>query len=408
VNLAKIVSPNSMRAMGTAPSAHHYILQLLEFKANAGGYGEVISLGDGSSAQNSLALVPHDLVIDRVYVHGDSAGQKRGIGLNSASTTIVNSYIANIWAVGQDSQAICGWNGPGPYLVMNNYLEAASENFLLGGADPTIPNLIPSDITFIKNHVKKQLAWRSRSDINVKNLFELKNAQRVMVSGNIFENNWKAAQVGYSILFTVRDQDGTAPWSVVQDVEFSNNIVRHVASGVNILGADNLQKSAMSGRILVRNNLFTDVSGATYGGDGRFMLLNGGYAITVDHNTIIQDGWSVVYAGDNAVQQLTLTNNIAPDYSWAIMGGGTSPGNGTIAKYFPNATILRGVWAGSNPGVYPTGNYYPANLSAVGFVDMANGDYHLAASSPYRNAALDGTDVGADIDAILTATAGVN
>ncbi len=91
VNLAKIKSPNTYTALATAPYSHHYVLQLLDFPANVSGYGEVISLGDGSNAQNSLAMVPHHLYVDRVYVHGDAAGQKRGIGLNSASTIIRDS-----------------------------------------------------------------------------------------------------------------------------------------------------------------------------------------------------------------------------------------------------------------------------------------------------------------------------
>lgn len=103
-------------------------------------------------------MVPHNLVVDRVYIHGDvTVGQKRGIGLNSASTSIVNSYIAEIKAEGQDSQAICGWNGPGPYLISNNYLEAAGENVMFGGADPAIVDLVPSDITFTRNHLFKPL-----------------------------------------------------------------------------------------------------------------------------------------------------------------------------------------------------------------------------------------------------------
>jgi hypothetical protein len=407
VSLAKIKSPNTYTAMATQPYAHHYVLQLLDFAANVGGYGEVISLGDGSNAQNTLDMVPLDIWVDRVYVHGDASGQKRGIGLNSASTTIRDSYIGNIWYVGQDSQAIAGWNGPGPYTITNNYLEAASENFLLGGADPSIQNLIPSDIVFTKNYVTKPLSWKSRSDINVKNLFELKNGQRLTIDGNIFENNWLAAQAGYAIVLTGRSQDGLAPWSVVQDFSFTNNIVRHVASAINILGKDYRYPSGISTRIVFRNNLFEDVSSKNYGGDGRFMLINGGVDITVDHNTIIQDGYSVLYADTNPVQQFTMTNNIAPDYSWAIMGGGTSPGNGTITAFFPNSTFLRGVWAGSNSAIYPTGNYFPASLTAVGFVNLAGGDYHLSSGSLYRNAGLDGTDVGANIDKILAATAGV-
>jgi hypothetical protein len=103
--------------------------------------------------------VPHNLVLDRVYAHGDpSLGQKRGISLNSASTTITGSYIFDIKAVGQDSQAICGWNGPGPFMITNNYLEAAGENVLFGGADPSIPNLVP-----VRHHDHQATSSANRS-----------------------------------------------------------------------------------------------------------------------------------------------------------------------------------------------------------------------------------------------------
>src|SRR5215475_12792380 len=156
--LAKIKSPNGSAAIATAPFAHHYRLQLLELPANVQGQNDVIQLGDGSSNQNTLAVVAHDLVIDRVYIHGDPAvGQKRGIALNSASTTIKNSYIAGIASTSQDSQAIGGWNGPGPFTITNNYLEASGENVMFGGSDPAIPNLIPSDIVFRHNLVSKPI-----------------------------------------------------------------------------------------------------------------------------------------------------------------------------------------------------------------------------------------------------------
>jgi hypothetical protein len=61
----------------------------------------------------------------------------------------------------------------------------------------------------------------------VKNLFELKNAKNVVVDGNLLENNWTDAQTGYAVLFTVRNQDGSAPWSTVEAITFTNNIVRH-------------------------------------------------------------------------------------------------------------------------------------------------------------------------------------
>ncbi len=406
--LPKLRSPNSSPALATVAGAHHYRVQFVEFQANYQGFYDVIALGDGSWAQNSLSQVPHDLVIDRVYIHGDPTwGQKRGIGLNSASTSIVNSYISEIKAPGQDSQGIAGWNGPGPYLISNNYIEAAGENVLFGGSDPAIPSLVPSDITFTRNHLTKQLAWRSQTNLTVKNLFELKNAQRVVINGNIMENNWIAAQSGYAVLFTVRNQDGAAPWSVVQQVQFTNNIVRHSAAGINILGTDYINPSQMSNNIVIRNNLFEDISGAKYGGAGRFLLINGTPDVTIDHNTVIQDGWTAVYGDSKPSLRFVLSNNIIPDYSWALIGGGTAPGNGTIATYFPQGVVLNNIWAGSNASAYPTGNFYPASLASVGFVNLSGGDYRLSSSSIYRNAGLDGKDAGCDINALNAATAGV-
>src|SRR5205807_6259383 len=116
--LPKLQSPSSLPALATVPGAHHYTLMGLEFPSTYQGYYIILALGDGSAAQNTLAMVPHDLVVDRVYVHGDvTYGQKCGITLNSASTTVTNSYIAEIKAVGQDSQAIASTNGPGPFTI---------------------------------------------------------------------------------------------------------------------------------------------------------------------------------------------------------------------------------------------------------------------------------------------------
>jgi hypothetical protein len=62
------------------------------------------------------------------------------------------------------------------------------------------------------------------------------------------------------------------------------------------------------------------------------------------------------------------------------------------------------MYAGGTAKSYPTGNAFPADLGSVGFVDAANGDYHLASSSPYKGQATDGSDPGANIDAVMAAT----
>jgi hypothetical protein len=403
--LPKIRSGNAQPALVTAPFAHHYRLQSLEFLATYQGNGTILDLGDASPAQNTMAMVPHHLILDRVYLHGDvTFGQKRGIGLNSASTSVLNSYISEIKA-DVDSQALAAWNGPGPYTITNNYFEGAGENVMFGGADSAIPNLVPSDITFTQNYLSKPLAWRTQSWV-VKNLFELKNAQRVVIDGNIFENVWANAQTGYAVLFTPRNQGGTAPWSVVQQVRFTNNIVRHVASAFQILGTDNEQVSRPLTNILIRNNLFVDIS-TSFGGDGRFLLIIGGALVTIDHNTVFNDGSSTLYADVFPATGFVFTNNIVPDNLWGIMGGNSSPGNGAIAMYFPLGQFRNGVFAGADPSVYPAGNFYPASMSTVGFVDLAGGNYRLALTSLYRRAATDGTDVGCDFDALTIGSGGM-
>jgi hypothetical protein len=62
--------------------------------------------------------------------------------------------------INQESQAISGFNGPGNWLIENNYLEAATQNFLIGGSDPPIPNLVTTHVVFRSNYLSKQLAWR--------------------------------------------------------------------------------------------------------------------------------------------------------------------------------------------------------------------------------------------------------
>jgi hypothetical protein len=101
-------------------------------------------------------------VLDRLYIHGDPVrGQKRCLALDSASTEILNSYFEHCRHFAEDSQAIAGFNGPGPYRIENNYLEASTMSILFGGADPATPNLVPSDIVIRRNHLTKKTSWRN-------------------------------------------------------------------------------------------------------------------------------------------------------------------------------------------------------------------------------------------------------
>ncbi len=140
--LPKLRSPNTASAIQTATGAHHWRLMFLELLANSGGYGEIIRLG--SSSETILANQPHHLLLDRLLIRGDSRmGSKRGIALNSADTSILNSHISNIKAQGVDSQAICGWNGPGPYLIENNFSKRRARTSCLAGPPRRSRDLCP-------------------------------------------------------------------------------------------------------------------------------------------------------------------------------------------------------------------------------------------------------------------------
>ncbi len=146
--LARMVSHGGGDAVvNTATGAHHYKFLGIEFapQNETAAIYSLIDLGSSYADQSTLASVPHDFIIDRCYLHG-FPGQpiQRGISLNSAETSVLNSWISEIhWDI--DTQALAGWNGPGPFHIINNHLEASGENILFGGANALIPNLIPSD-----------------------------------------------------------------------------------------------------------------------------------------------------------------------------------------------------------------------------------------------------------------------
>jgi len=422
--LPKVVSPISAPAIAAAAGAHHYRLIGLEVTIATGltshtAVGGLVQLGEWQT-QTTLAQVPHDIILDRLYVHGRSTVPlRRCIALNSASTAIIDSYIAEAHHQLYDAQAIGSWNGPGPFKIVNNHLEGSGENLMFGGADPGIPNLVPSDIEIRHNRFFKPLTWRvgdpSYGGIHwaVKNLLEFKNAQRVLVDGNVLEHSWYDAQDGFGVIFTPRNQDGQSPWSVVQDVTFTNNVLRHSGSAVNFLGTDNNHPSQRTKRILIANNLFEDIDGAKWGGIGRlFQLYDGTVDVVIDHNTGLQTGEII---GDTTYATVpgaphtgfVFRNNIAPHNQYGVVGLGTK-GDPllTLTTYFPGAIFARNVLAGGDPSNYPPDNFFPSSLGEVGFVDLAGADYHLADSSAYRNAGTDGADLGAT-DALDSATAGV-
>ena len=420
--LAKILAKPGLSAIKTKVRAHHYYFLGIEIAATDFSWN-VVEIGNG---EKNIDDLPNDITFDRVYLHGHKTkGSRRGIAMNGRRIAVINSWLSDFKEVGFDSQAICAWNGK-TFKVVNNHLEGAGENVMFGGAKPSIIDLLCSDIEVRQNHFYKPLTWRvddpsyEGTHWSIKNLFELKNADRVWIQGNVFENNWSDAQTGFAILFTPRTEAGSCPWITVQNVTFEQNIIRHTGSGFNISGRDGNYSVTHTNRILIKNNLIEDINGDIWGGSGRTLqVLNGVHHLTVDHNTFINPlGGTFVNADGPKYpnEYFIYLNNITSNGDYGLHGSGKGTGNPALNFYFPGAEFHHNVLTdgqASNGGTasnYPGGNYFPGSIENIGFKDFnfgLGGDYQLLQGSSFSDAGSDGLDIGADIKGLNLATAGV-
>ncbi len=284
---------------------------------------------------------------------------------------------------------------------------------------------MPSDIEIRNNHLYKPPSWRHNK--LVKNLFELKNARRVLFDGNLLEHTWAweegdpcgnnvcdasgRGQIGIAVLFTPRNESSNnATWTVVEDVTFRNNIVRHATGVFRILGYDDSHTTQQTKRITITNNLFEDINSSKWGtadGNTRAELFfpvgkdnfPGPADVHITHNTGFVSGnladiiWGPdACTGSQTVPGFIFTDNIFAHNSNSAQAGGVTGGcrgigNVALNTFFPGATFTRNVLMGGSPALYSQypGNYFPSDWATVRFVNMAIGNYNLAPNSPYKN-----------------------
>src|SRR5206468_11563491 len=176
-----------------------------------------------------------------------------------------------------------GDNPMGPYKIVNNFLESAGEDILFGGSEATVT---PADIEIRHNHMYKPPIWRqgepgfvggaNGNPFIVKNLFELKNAQRVLIEGNIFEYSWGGfSQAGFLLLLTPKNQGGSCPICQVTDVTIRYNTFSHSGSGIAIATvASDTGANAFAGeRFSIHDITMDDINRTLHkGGGGLFQV----------------------------------------------------------------------------------------------------------------------------------------
>jgi hypothetical protein len=460
-NAPKIYVDNAMALQGTAVAltfaydADYWKITGLEISSTSTLLDPpvyaLIAIGSNGREGNTLAnradLVPNHIVLDRISIHGNSSGSaRRAILGNGDSVQFINSLCYEFHETYQDSQCFMAWNGVGPFQIENNFLEAAGENVLFGGADPVIVGRIPSDIVQTRNYMSKDVSWWRHADRvgqgwnglvwSMKNLTECKNCQRNRIFGNVLENSWEANQNGGIVLFQAVADGPVCTWCTVKDIEVSGNVMRHASMGVVIGGRGGQNNGAtMGANINVHDNLMYDIS-LRYSDNGTnyaqcFMFVSGSASsynppvehgslngISFNHNTCDNEGnfGSLLNQGDR-FGQLTITNNLGRGrYNFAVIAiacgcnAGTegfnimAPGSYNVAN---NAFATLGVevaWPANNWFI-ASGNPNALALWSAVFVNRSAADYRLVAGSPYKaggsQQSTDGKDLGVDMTLLL-------
>jgi hypothetical protein len=435
-----------------ASGANHYRLVGLEITRPADKVSTVTLIA-------TLRNEPADhIVIDRCWIHGTAQDEtRRGVGLRGVlNAAVVDSFLNDFHCTAisgtcTDSSDIGGGTGnlaSGSWKIENNFLEAAGENILLGGAPSTI---VAADITIRRNHFYKVPQWQKGSPgfvggysgdpFVVKNHFEIKNASHVLLEANLFEYSWGGfSQFGHSILIGPRNEwnKGTGQLHLCDvcqatDITVRYSRISHVGGGFDMANVFLEGMVAQAGeRYSIHDIVIDDLHGPQYlGGGGMFLIMNWWPTKTLNNVSIRH----VTGFPDSMAHMLTISNDVSypqmygftfqdnlvvvPRFPVWSAGGDNSCGNSdvpitVIETCFKSYTFANNVLSSTPsafpPAKWPSGNFFPATVGDVGLVNYNNGgagDYHLQSSSPYKGKASDGTDPGADIDAVNAALQGV-
>lgn len=359
-------------------AAHHVYFLGLNIVLGSGvtqNFGLVLlTTGSGGLA----AGAPNNITFDRCWIHTDHLATSgasedfvRGFSGGGAYISFINSTIEGFSSPtsGADSQAILIGDGPGPGLIRNNYLDAATENVMFGGTTNSQTNQVADwEVSF--NYIHKQVAWASAGN-NAKNCFEFKTGVRMWMHDNLIENCYNTSdQVGSCAVVTNRPfQSGYG--NTVSDVTIQGNICRHAGQSVQIAGVDQFC-GEMSSTVNTSGTSFTITAGtqgqAVWVQSIPLPVTVNGTANTITafsdstHGTLsasagTQTGVAMVtiYSNCSAQTRITVQNTLFDDIDNTFNGGTAVAytylfqGKFTV---FDHNTVLPGIVTPINRGIF--------------------------------------------------------
>ncbi len=399
------------------------------------------------------------VIFDRNWLHPpNNEEMNKGVGMihGTRFIAVINSYFSGFHCIARtgtctDSSAVGGGNGDAPIgtlKIYNNFLESSGQSILFGGARSEVN---PTDIEIRRNHLFKPFTWKqgepgfapdaSGNPPIVKNHFELKSGIRVLFEANLLENCWGGfSQTGFSILLTPINQSGMCPKCSVTDITIRYNRIRNVAGVMEVANpfAQDRAVATDGGRYSIHDLLVDSVHDQDWKGRGEFAVVSSNaellHDVAFDHVTAFVAG-PLFYIGNHTSEKIpnfSVTNSVLrlggrqPDF--ASTGGKITNcadqaqragADAVLLSCFVNYKFEKNLMINAR-GPFSKSNISVGSPEAAGIRDLkdtVSKDPRLCHAkdkgpgcrkvSPGAGAASDGRDMGADIDAVQAAIAGV-
>jgi hypothetical protein len=247
-------TPGSLQTCGgsTAIGPDHWLFEDGAAAMSPGNLGNNDVVSCGSGTPTVLSQYAYHIHFRRYWSHGDWTSLAAGANqvssafsmANCGYSSIVGSQVSQSLRPGSEGHT-ASLNGPGPYKIDHNWFEGQSSSVFTGGfhVTPPIAGYVPAnDVEIRRNRFTFPYGWLGQSPISGnphysnsiarKNCLELKEGQRIVLSGNICENvDNSGGQNGAVTTITVRNKSvgagGQNYQSVISDLTIVDAIYRN-------------------------------------------------------------------------------------------------------------------------------------------------------------------------------------
>ena len=260
----EVSGTNPPPCTSTTIAPDHWLIEDMEARPNLGNSGDnyVVAVSQNSaSPATSLSQLGAHIHFRKVWAHGDwstlpvgSNSISAGFSLFCTNCSIVDSQVSQALRPGAEGHSI---NAQGTtYKIDHNWLEGSSSCAIAGGnsltAGPSIVGSVPfQDVEMRRNRCTFPYAWLGLltvtnsnvhwggQSIERKNIWEIKEGERVLSVGNIFENSDNSGGQGgpigdFNVRNTAAGGTGANYQSTLNDLTIGNNIWRNACEGLEL------------------------------------------------------------------------------------------------------------------------------------------------------------------------------